>query len=179
VFDGEKPDPYVETDAPNPQSEYGRSKLGGERALGADDMIVRISWVCGRHGNNMVKTILRLAAGHDPLQFVDDQRGHPTFADDAAAMVARLVEERRAGIFHVTNQVAVTWFEFAQSVLTAAGLDPARVSPIATADLVPRRPAPRPANSVLDNAALQAAGIPLLPDFHEPLDRLVHELIGS
>ena len=179
VFDGEKPDPYVETDTPNPQSEYGRSKLGGERALGGDDTIVRISWVCGRHGNNMVKTILRLAAEHDTLQFVDDQRGNPTFADDAARMVARLVEERRSGIFHVTNQGAVSWFEFAQSVLSSAGLDPARVSPIATADLVPQRPAPRPANSVLDNAALRAAGISLLPDFHEPLDRLVHELTAS
>ena len=135
--------------------------------------------MCGRHGNNMVKTILRLAAEHDTLQFVDDQRGNPTFADDAAGMVARLVDEGRTGIFHVTNQGAVSWFEFAQSVLAAAGLDPSRVSPIATADLVPARPAPRPANSVLDNAALRDAGIPLLPDFHEPLDRLVRELTAS
>ena len=176
VFDGTKPDPYVEADAPNPQSQYGKSKLGGERALGADDTIVRISWVCGRHGNNMVKTILRLAAEHDTLQFVDDQRGNPTFADDAAGMVARLVDDGRPGLFHVTNQGAVSWFEFAQSVLAAAGLDPARVSPIATADLMPPRPAPRPANSVLANDALRGAGIPLLPDFHEPLHRLVREL---
>jgi dTDP-4-dehydrorhamnose reductase len=179
VFDGTKPDPYVETDAPNPQSEYGKSKLGGEQALGADDTIVRISWVCGRHGNNMVKTILRLAAEHDTLQFVDDQRGNPTFADDAAGMVARLVDGEHTGLFHVTNQGAVSWFEFAQCVLTAAGLDPARVSPIATADLTPARPAPRPANSVLANDALRAAGIPLLPDFHEPLHRLVRELSAS
>jgi dTDP-4-dehydrorhamnose reductase len=179
VFDGEKPDPYVETDAPNPRSEYGRSKLGGELALGADDTIVRISWVCGRHGNNMVKTILRLAAEHDTLRFVDDQRGNPTFAGDAAGMVARLVDEQRSGLFHLTNQGAVSWFEFAQSVLAAADLDPARVSPIATAELVPARPAPRPANSVLDNAALRTAGIPLLPDFHEPLHRLVRELTAS
>jgi dTDP-4-dehydrorhamnose reductase len=179
VFDGTKRDPYVESDPPNPQSEYGKSKLGGERALGPDDTIVRISWVCGRHGTNMVKTILRLATEHDTLQFVDDQRGNPTFADDAAGMVARLVDDERAGLFHVTNQGAVSWFEFAQSVLSAAGLDPARVSPIATADLVPARPAPRPANSVLANDALRAAGIPLLPDFHEPLQRLVRELTAS
>ena len=178
VFDGEKIDPYVETDTPNPQSEYGRSKLGSELAVGGDDTIVRISWVCGRHGNNMVKTILRLAAERDTLQFVDDQRGHPTFADDAAGMVVRLVEEQRTGTFHVTNQAPVSWFGFAQSVLRAAGLDPARVTPIATADLVPPRPAPRPANSVLENAALRDAGIELLPDFHEPLDRLVRELMA-
>ena len=73
----------------------------------------------------MVKTILRLAGEHDTLSFVDDQRGHPTFADDLAAVIHRLVVDRRPGLFHVTNQGAVSWFEFAQAVLAAAGLDPA------------------------------------------------------
>jgi len=176
VFDGTKPDPYVEWDQPNPASMYGRSKLGGELELGPDDTIVRTSWVCGFHGGNMVKTILRLAGEHDTLSFVDDQRGHPTFAADLAAVVRRLVVDRRPGLFHVTNQGAVSWFEFAQAVLEAAGLDPARVSPVATADLKPARPAPRPANSVLDNAALRLSGVPLAPDFHEPLARLVPRL---
>ena len=176
VFDGTKPDPYVEWDQPNPASMYGRSKLGGELELSADDTIVRTSWVCGFHGGNMVKTILRLAGEHDRLSFVDDQRGHPTFADDLASVVHRLVVERRPGLFHATNQGAVSWFEFAQAVLTAAGLDPARVSPVATADLLPARPAPRPANSVLDNAALRLSGVTLAPDFHEPLERLVRRL---
>ena len=79
-------------------------------------------------------------------------------------------------LFHVTNQGAVSWFEFAQAVLAAAGLDPSRVAPIATADLDPPRPAPRPANSVLDNRALRACRHRLLPDFHESLDRLVAQL---
>ena len=179
VFDGEKRDPYVETDQPNPQTVYGRSKLRGELALDPTDTIVRISWVCGRHGHNMVKTILRLAAEHDTLRFVDDQRGHPTFAADAARIAERLVSDRRAGTFHVTNQGAVSWFEFAQEVMRAAGLDSSRVQPIATTDLDPPRPAPRPKNSVLENAALRTAGIPLLPDFREPLARLVHELLAS
>ena len=132
--------------------------------------------MCGQHGANMVKTILRLAGEHDTLSFVDDQRGYPSFADDLAVMIHRLVIDRRPGLFHVTNQGAVSWFEFAQAVLQAAGLDPQRVKPIATADLKPARPAPRPANSVLDNAALRLGGIDLLPDFHEPLDRLVRTL---
>ena len=76
-------------------------------------------------------------------------------------MVRRLVVERRPGLFHVTNQGAVSWYEFAREVLAAAGLDPERVQPIATADLDPPRPAPRPANSVLDNAALRLSGVPL------------------
>ena len=179
VFDGTKSDPYVEWDAPSPTSMYGRSKLGGELELGPADTIVRTSWVCGEHGGNMVKTILRLAGEHDSLSFVDDQRGHPTFADDLAVMVRRLVIDRRPGLFHVTNQGAVSWYEFAQAVLVEAGLDPDRVAPVATADLKPARPAPRPANSVLDNAALRLSGVPLAPDFREPLGRLVARLLAT
>jgi dTDP-4-dehydrorhamnose reductase len=181
VFDGEQDAPYREWDSPNPQSVYGRSKLAGELELAADPgaTVVRISWVCGKHGANMVKTILRLASEHDTLSFVDDQRGHPTFADDAAAMVRRLVGERRPGVFHVTNQGTVSWYEFARAVLESASCDPDRVRPISTADLDPPRPAPRPANSVLENAALAMSGIPLLPHYRESLDRLVAELTAS
>ena len=176
VFDGEKAEPYVEWDQPNPLSVYGRSKLGAETEAGEEATIVRTSGVCGEHGSNMVKTILRLVADHDTLSFVDDQRGHPTFADDLATVIHRLVVDRRPGIFHVTNQGAVSWYEFAVAVLTAAGLDPARVHPITTAELQPPRAAARPVNSVLDNAALRLAGIELLPDFREPLTRLVRTL---
>lgn len=178
VFDGTKVEPYDEWDPTAPQSVYGHSKRGGELELGPEDTVVRTSWVCGRFGANMVGTILRLAAQPGPLRFVDDQRGHPTFADDLAAMIARLVTERRQGLFHVTNQGAVSWYEFARSVLAAAGDDPARVAPIATIDLDPFRPAPRPANSVLDNAALRLSGIPLLDHHEVPLQRLVDHLLG-
>jgi dTDP-4-dehydrorhamnose reductase len=176
VFDGTKAEPYVEWDATNPLSAYGRSKLGGERELDPDAIVVRTSWVCGAHGNNMVKTILRLASEHDRLSFVDDQRGHPTFTADLAVMIHRLVTWQLPGLYHVTNQGAVSWFEFARAVLEASGQDPARVSPIATVDLKPARPAPRPANSVLDNAALRLGGIDLLPDFRDALARMLAEL---
>ncbi|NDH45684.1 MAG: dTDP-4-dehydrorhamnose reductase [Actinobacteria bacterium] len=180
VFDGTKPTPYVEADVPNPQSVYGVSKLAGEQAVDTSiDTVVRISWVCGFHGANMVKTILRIAAQQDTLTFVDDQVGCPTFADDAAAMITRLATEGRPGIWHVTNQGAVSWYEFTREVLRAAGHDPARVKPVRTRDLVPARPAPRPANSVLDNAALRTAGISLLDDFRVPLARLVSRLTAQ
>jgi len=180
VFDGTKPTPYVEADVPNPQSVYGVSKLAGEQAVDTSiDTVVRISWVCGLHGANMVKTILRIAAQQDTLTFVDDQVGCPTFADDAAAMITRLATEARPGIWHVTNQGAVSWYEFTREVLRAAGHDPARVKPVRTRDLVPARPAPRPANSVLDNAALRTAGISLLDDFRVPLARLVSRLTAQ
>lgn len=178
VFDGTKDAPYVEWDTPDPRSVYGASKLAGELELGVDATIVRTSWVCGFHGGNMVKTILRLAAEHDTLSFVDDQRGHPTFADDLATMIERFAVDRRPGMFHVTNQGAVSWYEFAGEVLRCAGLDPERVRPVATADLLPARPAPRPANSVLDNAALRLSGVRLLDDFRVPLQRLVTRLMS-
>ena len=176
VFDGTGDRPWVEWDAPAPLSVYGRSKLGGERELDPGATVVRTSWVCGAHGRNFVKTILRAAAERDELTVVDDQHGCPTFTSDLAGAIARLVVARLPGTFHVTNQGATTWFDFARAIVAAAGFDPAKVRPIATADLHPPRPAPRPANSVLDNAALRLSGIPLLPDWHEPLDRLLKEL---
>jgi dTDP-4-dehydrorhamnose reductase len=109
---------------------------------------------------------------------VDDQHGCPTFTDDLAAMVVQLGTSRRPGVFHVTNQGPTTWFGFARDVLAAAGRDPSVVKPISTEELVPPRPAPRPANSVLDNAALRLSGVPLLPDYHEPLERTVKTLLA-
>ena len=125
----------------------------------------------------MVKTVLRVAAASDgPLRFVDDQRGCPTFADDLATMLYRFAVERRPGLFHVTNQRAVSWFEFVREILQESGADPMRVEPISTADLQPPRPAPRPANSVLDNLALRLSGIELLPDHGEALARCIKQL---
>jgi dTDP-4-dehydrorhamnose reductase len=181
VFDGLSPVPYTEWDQTNPLSMYGKSKLAGEyevRFALPDATVVRTSWVCGQHGSNMVKTVLRLAAGGGPLRFVDDQHGCPTFTSDLAGMLLRLGISRRPGLFHVTNQGATTWFEFARDVVGAAGHDRSMVEPISTSDLNPPRPAPRPANSVLDNAALRLGGVPLLADFHEPLERTVKALIA-
>jgi dTDP-4-dehydrorhamnose reductase len=179
VFDGTSAEPYREWDATNPLSVYGKSKLGGERELDPGATIVRTSWVCGLHGANMVKTVLRLAAEHDRLSFVDDQHGCPSFTSDLADAVRTLVVARLPGTFHVTNQGPTTWFQFARDILAFSGADPDRVRPIATSQLVPPRPAPRPANSVLDNAALRLQGLPLLRDHHEPLERLVKELTSK
>ncbi len=179
VFDGTKTGPYQEWDAPNPQSVYGRSKLGGEiEALGAGigAAVVRTSWVCGEHGNNMAKTILRLAAERPELAFVDDQIGHPTFTADLAPMLRRLALDRRSGVHHLTNSGAVSWYQFARDVVAADGRDPEMVRPIATSDLQPPRPAPRPANSVLDNAVARLAGLPPMRDYREPLAELVARL---
>jgi dTDP-4-dehydrorhamnose reductase len=173
---------YHEWDDPNPVSVYGRSKLGGERELAAllpGATTVRSSWVCGAAGANMVKTVLRLATQRTELAFVDDQQGCPTFTEDLAEMITRLAVARLPGVFHVTNQGSTTWYQFARDVITAAGWDASMVRPVSTSELVPPRAARRPANSVLDNAALRLQGLPLLSDHHEPLERLVKLLVSD
>ena len=179
VFDGTLDRPYHEWDETNPMSVYGITKLIGEqeaRALGTRAAIVRTSWVCGEHGNNMVKTVLRLLNEHETLGFVDDQIGHPTFTADLAPALRRLAVDRRSGVHHLTNQTAASWFGFVREIAAAAGQDPERINPITTADLQPPRPAPRPANSVLDNAVARMGGLPMLRDFREPLRELVARL---
>jgi dTDP-4-dehydrorhamnose reductase len=189
VFDGRGTGPsgggaYNEWDATGPISHYGRSKLGGEHELidllGPDATVVRTSWVCGEHGSNFVKTMLRLAvegAGEQrPVTVVDDQHGTPTFTPDLAATIRLLALHRMPGRFHVSNAGPTTWFEVARAVFAAAGQPPERVRPVTTAQLLPARPAPRPAWSVLDNAGLRAVGLPALGDWHEPLERLVATL---
>lgn len=176
VFDGTLDRPYREWDEPNPQSVYGASKLAGEREVGPDATVIRTSWVCGEHGNNMVKTILRLVEEHHSLSFVEDQRGCPTFTADLAPMVRRLAVERRSGVHHVTNAGAVSWYEFVRAIVAETGRDASMVHPISTGDLDPPRPAPRPANSVLDNAALRLGGVTPLRHHREPLRELVAKL---
>ena len=179
VFDGTLQRPYHEWDTPNPQSVYGLFKLAGERealALGPSAAVVRTSWVCGEHGNNMVKTVLRFAAERPTLSFVTDQIGHPTFTADLAPMLRRVALDRRSGVHHLTNSGAVSWHGFVQEIVRLMGKDPAMVLPIVTADLDPPRPAPRPANSVLDNAVARLGGLPPMRDFREPLAELVTRL---
>ncbi len=173
VFDGTKATPYHECDTPNPLSVYGRSKLAGEQAFGPEDTIVRTSWIVGPNGRNMLKTILSLLDGGDTLRFVDDQRGCPTFTGDLARAICWFVDDHLPGLFHVTNSGPVTWYEFARTVASTAGWDAERVQPICTTDLDPPRPAPRPANSVLENRALATAGLTSMRDHREALGELL------
>ncbi len=177
VFDGALDRPYTEWDEARPASVYGRSKLAGEREVGPEATVVRTAWLAGASGPNLVRTMLGLAAdANRPLKFVDDQRGSPTVAEDLATIVLRLASERRSGLFHVTNQGSATWYDVARHVLAAGGYDPGRVSAIATTELRPLRPAPRPANAVLDNAVLRLVGIPLLSPWQDAVADLVRRL---
>jgi len=177
VFDGEKPTAYTEWDTPNPMSVYGASKLAGEFEIDPDCAVVRTSWVCGEYGSNAMKTILRLGQQDGQMKFVTDQRGSPTIVSDLVVALRSFVVDRLPGTWHVTNQGALSWYEFARVILTAAGIDPGKVLPITTAEMDPPRPAPRPKNSELENLALRLAGRPLLPDYRESVPQLVQKLM--
>ncbi len=176
VFGGHAPD-HDETATVDPRSAYGRSKVAGEQALGGEDAIVRTSWVCGRHGPNAVRTVLRLAQRGAPLRFVDDQIGRPTFVDDLAPALLHVAEAGLSGTIHASNATTLSWHGFARAIVEAAGLDPDVVEPIATGDLDPPRPATRPARSVLVGTALDRSGHGSLPPMDASLARLVDAIL--
>ncbi|HAX06030.1 MAG TPA: dTDP-4-dehydrorhamnose reductase [Acidimicrobiaceae bacterium] len=176
VFDGALDRPYIESDETNPQSIYGQTKLAGEQAMRDTDLIVRTSWLCGLHGSNILKTIVRLAQTDKAMSFVNDQIGHPSFTNDVAVIVRQLVELEAHGVFHVTNQGSVSWYQFAKTILDLMGRPSEQLAEITSDQLEPSRPAPRPANSVLDNKALPTVGLSPPPDFRETLPKLLEVL---
>ncbi|HET6944054.1 MAG TPA: dTDP-4-dehydrorhamnose reductase [Gaiellaceae bacterium] len=162
VFDGTKRTPYVESDSPNPQSAYGRTKLSAEAVAGDDAWIVRTSWLFGWTSTNFVRTMLRLGAERDEVAVVDDQRGSPTYVGHLAEAVHELVSLPQ-GVWHLAADGDCTWAELAEAILEEAGLE-CRVRRISTAEL--GRPAPRPAYSVLRS---EREGAPVLPHWREGL----------
>jgi dTDP-4-dehydrorhamnose reductase len=151
VFDGTKKAAYLETDTPNPQGVYGGSKLAGEALLQATwdkHIILRVSWVFGRFGNNFVKTITRLSQERDQLKIVADQHGSPTGASHIAKVILALLAHPQLtshwGIYHYTDAPQTTWYDFAKSFV-----DPEKCTlvPITTAEYPVK--AKRPSNSVL------------------------------
>jgi dTDP-4-dehydrorhamnose reductase len=175
VFDGTRPEPYREDDPPSPVNRYGESKLEGEREVLAFPgfCVARTSWLYGRHGRNFVDTILRLLDEREELRVVEDQVGSPTWTRSLCAMLAALLERREAGVFHATNRGATSWFGLARETARLSGRDPAKVKPCPSDEF--RRPAPRPANSVLSPERYRAAGLPEPPGWREALRSYLEE----
>jgi dTDP-4-dehydrorhamnose reductase len=169
VFDGAKREPYVESDAPNPLSAYGRTKLHGEGAAGERAWIVRASGLFGDHGTNFVTTMLRLGLERGEVAVVDDQRSAPTYVGHLAAATRELLDRRR-GVWHLAADGDCTWAEFAEAIFEAAGVD-AHVRRISSAEL--GRPAPRPAYSVLRSEK----DAPRLPHWHDGLRDCLERLL--
>jgi dTDP-4-dehydrorhamnose reductase len=166
VFDGSKDTPYVETDATNPVSVYGRSKLAGDQALlasGCAALILRASWVYGMRGSNFLLTMRRLMQGRSALNIVDDQVGAPTWcrtiAQVTATALARMPDTNDArqalcGVYHLSPKGSTSWFGFATAIQDALGL-PCDLHPIPSSEYP--TPVSRPMNSRMDAAKLQKA----------------------
>ena len=177
VFDGHKPPPapYLEDNPTNPLSWYGHTKLEGELAIqSATDrhLIVRTAWLYGRHGNDFLKKILKLALSPKvpELKVVNDQFGSPTWSYRLAQQLARLLEAGGQGLYHASAEGYCTWFELARHFLDRMGVDkPLKACP--SSDFP--TPAVRPRNSILENRRLKEAGLNLMPPWEEDLDEFV------
>jgi dTDP-4-dehydrorhamnose reductase len=182
VFGGDATRPYAEPDSPAPRTAYGRTKLAGEQAvlrlLPATGYVVRTAWLYGRHGENFVRTMIRLCGERRGAEVVADQRGQPTWtADVARQVIALALAGADAGIYHATSSGETTWFGLAREVFRLLGADPARVVPVAASDH--QRPAPRPAYSVLGHGAWAAAGIEPIGDWRSALAQAFGLLTAS
>jgi dTDP-4-dehydrorhamnose reductase len=179
VFDGTCPDGYVESDQPNPMGAYGRTKLEGERlalARNPGSLVVRTSWLLSGTHPNFASTMMTLV-GRGPVRVVDDQRGRPTLADDLARATIDAVERKTTGILHLANDGITTWFGLAREIAVIAGLDPQNVTACSTEEFA--RPAPRPANSVLNSERVVELGIDPLPPYQPGLAIAVRQLLAS
>lgn len=180
VFDGAQGSPYAPAAPPNPLSAYGRTKLAGEQAAGADALIMRTAWVYAAAGGNFVRTMLRLMAERDELRVVADQIGTPTLATGIAEALWTLTAQELAGLYHFTDSGAASWYDFAvaiQEEALALGLLSRAIPiiPIATRDYP--TPARRPSYSVLDTAGTIAKlGTPP-PHWRTNLRRMLGEFL--
>ena len=181
VFDGSGTTPWLTSDIPNPINAYGRSKLQGERAIessGCIYVILRTSWVVSAHGNNFLKTMLRLSERKHSLNVVDDQIGGPTFASDIAHTCVLIAEQlikepSKKGIYHYTGQPDVSWFQFAKQIFEKAGAQIV-ATPILTSDYP--TPALRPLNSRLNCSTTKEVFGISRPFWYDALENILKEL---
>jgi dTDP-4-dehydrorhamnose reductase len=191
VFDGTKQGPYLEDDAPNPVSSYGRSKLAGEEAIRATrvpHLILRTSWVYAARGNNFLLTMLRLARERSELRIVNDQSGAPTWARFLAEATAQVLGANggdsstardNSGLYHLASAGAVSWFGFAEAIFAEArrrlpGFKSPTLAPIPTSAYP--LPARRPLNSRLGTAKLTATFGVTPPRWEAMLKQCMNEI---
>ncbi|MHC1725660.1 MAG: dTDP-4-dehydrorhamnose reductase [Syntrophobacteraceae bacterium] len=191
VFDGHSPSPYREEDTPYPLSIYGKSKLDGEIAIrsnASEYLILRTAWLYGVHGQNFVKTILRLAREREELRIVSDQRGSPTWTQDLANAITLIISNIATdrvkipwGTYHFCNTGETTWYDFARAIVEEAQLYETlkvrRILPISTGDYP--LPAKRPANSALDCRRISTTFKLHQPPWRQSLAAMVKALLSG
>ena len=182
IFGGEQSHPYREDDAAAPLGVYGQSKWEGERAVrevlpGA--IVLRTAWVYGEHGNNFVKTMLRLAAERDELRVVDDQVGTPSWTGDIVTAMQTLINKDASGIYHFTNEGVASWYDFAEEIVTRArqlGLPVKAKQVIPIPSAAYPTPAKRPAYSVLSKEKIRSVLDYPIPHWRESLEVLLRAI---
>ena len=176
VFDGEGKRPWEPDDKRAPLNVYGMAKYKGElyvEELVKKYFIVRISWVFGLHGNNFIKTMLRLGKERGAVSVVNDQIGSPTYTPDLSRLLADMIVTDKYGRYHATNEGLCSWYDFAVEIFKQANLDVA-VTPVSS-DAFPAK-AKRPHNSRMDKSKLTENGFKLLPTWQDALGRYLLEL---
>lgn len=178
VFDGTQNRPITEDEQPNPQSVYAESKYAGEQEVLKSDknLVIRTSWLYSPHGNNFMKTMLRLGKEREEIGVVNDQTGIPTSAADLVSALLHIIqkisgsEKKFGGIYHFSNEGFCTWFEFASEIMKLTGLD-CRVKPITTEEYP--LPAKRPAYSVMDISKIKSVFGLNIPGWKESLSEVL------
>ncbi len=164
------PDGYPENAESDPLNIYGKSKLNGEQAIqnsGCRYLILRVSWLCGKHGNNFIKTMLRLAESRNELQVVDDQWGSPTFVHDLIPALYYLINHRKTGLFHFTTAGIINWFDFASAIFEITNKE---VSIRAVSSDKFKQKAKRPAFSKLSIKKMKEMNPVLIKDWRSSLE---------
>ena len=187
VFDGKKREAYTESDQPNPQNAYGRSKLKGERNIEqtmSNYFILRTAWLYGMHGHNFVHTMLRLFNERDRVQVVSDQWGGPTYTKDLAQAILTIIDKDSSeyGVYHVTNEGRTNWYEFAKAIYAGAvACDlikrEVEILPINSKDY-PTKTA-RPQSSYLSKEKFKSTYGSSLSTWQEGLEAFLNEIIHT
>lgn len=175
VFDGEGEQPFDVTDKPNPINYYGQTKYEGElevQKLVEKYFIVRISWVFGAHGNNFVKTMLRLGKEKNEISVVADQIGSPTYTYDLAKLLIEMIITDKYGIYHATNEGYCSWYEFACEIFRQTGMD-VKVNPIKSEEYPTR--AKRPKNSRMSKESLDLIKLKPLVEWEKSIRSYLNE----
>lgn len=179
VFDGTHSKPYLEDDLTHPVSVYGQSKLEGEQAVlknAETAIIIRTAWLYSAHGNNFLKTMLRLGRERDHLNVVSDQVGTPTFARDLAKAIVRILPKVKAGeknIYHFTNEGVCSWYDFAHAIMKIAGLS-CKVHPIESKNYPTK--ATRPFYSVLNKEKIKSDFKLEIPHWRDALVEVLNDM---
>lgn len=188
VFNGTQAEPYKESDTPSPLGVYGNSKWQGEEAIREQlqhYIILRVAWVFGAHGNNFVKTMLRLGQERDSLNIVSDQSGGPTPAIHIAQTLLALVElyeknkKLEWGTYHYCGSPRTTWYNFANTIFQRANKFGVRTKNIQLTPITSEQfptAAQRPKNSMLDCSKIKNTFNIEMPDWHFALDEILRNL---